>query len=275
MPNGKVIKHNIFDIDSITFTPYSTSLDTQIPDTSTISNGADLCWIDDDFRVLDNSNNLKPIYQAAHDWMIEKNIRCDFAVITTSSAATISTLKAWEEEGFNFLMHPTHDGWYNYKESYKHDITLVRKYFITNMRFFQQNIASAKRRILVYPGSSHAFQENIDFISQYVECAISATTKGSNPGTYNDRYKLKRITIQLSASHTKSQVKNLIKQYIDNGDWVILASHMYNFEVSDVLDETTNSFANLKEIVEYANSLCPLRSTESIWDKRRKLYDIH
>ena len=72
---------------------------------------------------------------------------------------------------------------------------------------------------------------------------------------------------------TKTQLKNLIKQYVDNGDWVILYTHLYNHQNTDIVDETTNSVANLMEIVEYANSLCPLRSTESIWDERKLLYD--
>ena len=41
---------------------------------------------------------------------------------------------------------------------------------------------------------------------------------------------------------------------------------------SDVVDETTNSLANLLEIVEYANSLCPIRPVEVVWRERKEMY---
>ena len=267
-----VSKINIEEIDSITFTPAAATV---APENGTVvtKNKAAICWIDDDFLVKDNSGNMRPIYETVHDWCIEKDIRFDFAYIP--GGISMSVAQTWEEEGFNFLMHPFHDGWYNYGTQ-KHDITTVRKSFIKCMRVFQQYFASAKRRILVWPGSSNSYPENVEFISQYVECAITATTIGSNPGTENDRYQLKRLSLMLGSkgnNMTKTQLKNLIKQYVDNGDWVILYTHLYNHENTDVVDETTNSVANLMEIVEYANSLCPLRSTESIWDERKLLYD--
>lgn len=272
MPDGNIAKYNVHNIDSITFIPHTIKAEQPTPGTTT-QMGAAISWIDDDFKVFDNSGELLPIYKTVHDWCIEKGIRYDFATITRTGSNYINIIKQWEEEGFNFLMHPTHTGWYDYKDENVHDIALVRKYFITNMRFFNTNIASAKRRILVWPGSSNSFPENVDFVSQYVECAITATTVGSNPGTVNDRYQLKRLSLLLSSSMTKTQLKNLIKQYVDNGDWVILYTHLYNHKNTDVVDETTNSVANLMEIVEYANSLCPLRSTESVWSERKKLYD--
>lgn len=270
MPDGNVAKYNIENIDSITFTPHALDAAPQQPDTQIKNQRGAICWIDDDFLVKDNSGNMRPIYEKVHDWCIEKDIRFDFAYIP--GGISMSIAQTWEEEGFNFLMHPFHDGWYDYGTSTKHDIVAVRKSFVKCMRVFQQYFASARRRILVWPGSSNSYPENVEFISQYVECAITATTIGSNPGTVNDRYQLKRLSLMLNNNMTKTQLKNLIKQYVDNGDWVILYTHIYNHQDTDIVDETTNSVANLMEIVEYANSLCPLRSTESIWDERRTQY---
>ena len=266
-----VSKIHIEQIDSITFLP---SMAAVVPDNNTQinNNKAAICWIDDDFAIIGNNYKNLPIYREVHRWLMEKDIRLDFATPTFSSQTTIDSIKAWEEDGFYFLMHPTHDGWYDYNTT-KHDIARVRSHFIKNMRFFQEHIASARRRILVYPGNSNTYPANVEFIKQHVECAIT-TKRGTNPGAQNDRYQLKRITMQLSATHTKSQVKEYIRQGVENGDWIILYTHIYSFEISDVLDETTNSLANLYEIVEYANSLSPLRSTESIWSERRKLYGL-
>ena len=236
-------------------------------------NKPSVSWIDDDFAILDpNSGEMRSIYQSIHDWCIEKNIRYDFGYIPDSSEKRLTIAKLWEAEGFNFLMHPTHSGWYEYTDN-THDIEKVKKSLIECIRFFKDNFVS-NHNILVYPGSSNKFEDNVHYIKQYVECGITATDIGTNHGTENDKYQLKRLSLLLNAVKTKTKVKELIKQYIDNGDWVILYSHLYNHADSDIVDETTNSKANLLEIVEYANSLCAIRSSESIWGERKFMFNF-
>ena len=42
----------------------------------------------------------------------------------------------------------------------------------------------------------------------------------------------------------------------------------------DTVDETTDSWANIKEIAEYANSLCRIRPTEVVWNERKLMYNF-
>ena len=237
-------------------------------------NVAAISWIDDDFHVLDAANNeVLSIYKKVHDFCIEKNIRYDFACSPFVNDITLSLAKEWEEEGFNFLMHPEHEGWYT-DYGNVHDIYKVRKAFVRCMRFFKDNFI-AKRNILIYPGSSNSYEDNVDYIRRYVECAITASDVGSNHAVENDRYQLKRMTIYISETRPKSRIKENIRRAVENGDWVILYTHLYNHEATDVVDETTNSFANLKEIVEYANTLCRIRPSEEIWRERKMMYNLN
>lgn len=265
MPDGSVAKYNVEDVDSITFNPHTLSATPSQPET-TINQGAAMCWIDDDFLVEDYD-----IYQDLHDWCIEKEIRLDFAYIPTTSTSRLNTAQLWEEEGFTFVMHPLHNGWYN-DSKYTHDIKIARKHFIQCSRLFMNNFASSNRSVLVYPGSSDKYQDNIDFVKNYVDCAFSATKIGTNPGNQIDRYAIKRFALLIRNGYPKSRLKELIKQAVDNGDWIILYTHVYDYENTDVVDETTNSLANLLEIVEYANSLCPIRPVEAVWRERKEMY---
>ena len=127
----------------------------------------------------------------------------------------------------------------------------------------------------MWPGSSHKFEENLKIVKNYIDCALTAIGTGTNQGLADDRYHIQRYALSLSATKTKSYVKAYLKERLERGDWVVLYTHLYNdsFVVSDVLDETTNSSANIKEIVEYLNSICPMRSTEEIWNERKFIYD--
>lgn len=60
-----------------------------------------------------------------------------------------------------------------------------------------------------------------------------------------------------------------------NGDWVILGGHIHEFEVSDLLDETSMTTANLIDILNYANSLSEIRSVESVWRERKPMFDYY
>lgn len=75
-------------------------------------------------------------------------------------------------------------------------------------------------------------------------------------------------------NNTKSEIKQYIKEGVENGDWIILGSHIYHFTVSDKVDETSMTTANLYEILEYADSLCKIRATETVWKERKFMFDI-
>lgn len=267
MPDGQVIEYNVEHIDSITFKRSAITNEESTSGTNT-NLGAAISWIDDDFLIEDYD-----IYQNAHDWCIENDIRHDFAYIPGWSSSRLATAKSWEEEGFTFLMHPLHSGWYD-DATHTHDIVEVRRNLIKCIREFQTNFASSRRTILVFPGSSDTYQDNIDFVSNYVDAAVSATRIGTNSGNEIKKYRIKRFSLLLRDGYPKSKLKELIKTAVDNGDWIILYTHLWSYKNTDVVDETTNSLANLLEIVEYANSLCPIRPTEVIWEERKAMYNI-
>ena len=264
MANGATTKLHIENIDSLTFAP--SILTTPDDDPPVIQNSAALCWIDDDFRIEEFD-----VYEVLHDWCIDKNIRIDFAYTPGWSKTRLETAKLWEEEGFTFVMHPKHDGWYEDK-THVHDINMMRQHLVQCIREFQTNFASSRRTLLVFPGSSDSYPENIEIAKNYVECGVSATQIGSNSGTQLNKFRIKRFSLLIRNGYPKSRLKELIKQHIDNGDWLILYTHMYSYENTDVVDETTNSIANLFEMVEYANSLCPIRPAEVIWKERKSMY---
>lgn len=238
-----------------------------------------LSWIDDDFQIFvgdhgEGGEVVMPFYQGIHDWMIEKDIRMDFAYIPSSSEARMKLLHEWEEENFRFLLHPDHDGWYA-QYGNVHDITKVRKGIVNCIRHFRQNNIMTDCKILVWPGSSDQFPDNVNVVKNYIDCGITAMGTSSNEGLKESRLKLQRLALSLSPTKTKTWMKNYIKECLERGDWVILYTHLYNesYVPTDVVDETTNSLANIKEIVEYANSICPMRSTEEIWNERKFIYD--
>lgn len=239
-----------------------------------------VCWIDDDFEVLDGNNELKPIYEAVHDWCVENEIYLDFAYIPDSygntpvETARMQLLKSWENENFRFLMHPIHQGWFNEPSAgITYDVELVREGIVKCQRFFKINNILTAGKILVWPGSSNSFPANVEICKKYVDCAILASSNGTNPNTKNNRYQIQRYTIGFSASKTKTKVKKEIKEFLDRGDWVVLETHLYGFTVSDTLDEISNTTANLFDVVSYVNELYPLMPTEKIWEQRKYMYN--
>ena len=92
--------------------------------------------------------------------------------------------------------------------------------------------------------------------------------------TDHNRYQLRRVNIQPSANHTKTQIKEAIKNAIENGDWVILGGHIWKFTISDMLDETSMTTANLFDIISYANDLCKVKSAEVVWNERKLMFEL-
>ncbi len=233
---------------------------------------AAVSWIDDDFNVYDDSSELRLPYVRLREWSNTNGIYIDFATPPLNERKTLFAQEL-ENEGFRFLLHPIHDGWYS-EGGYTHDIVKVKKSLAECVRFHKHNFVG-DGRILVWPGSSNKFTDNVEFVSQICDCAITATYDGTNHCADNSKYQLQRIAINgLSTTRTKTSVKEQIKRYIDTGDWVILYTHLYQATDMDTVDETTDSWANIKEIAEYANSLCRIRPTEVVWNKRKLMYNF-
>lgn len=242
-------------------------------------NTKQVCWIDDDFAILNNSSGeILEQYQIVHDWCLSNEVRLDFAFIPQEysnerdTSKRMEILKMWEDEGFRFLMHPIHRGWYDYSDN-THDIDKVKVGIVKCQRFFKINNILSDAKILVYPGGSSAYPENVNIIRKYVDCGITATNSETNEGVKNGRYQIKRYALSLSADKTKTIVKKELKEYIDRGDWVILYTHLYSFSTEDLVDETSNTIANVLDIVGYVNTLCALRPTEEIWRDRKIMFN--
>lgn len=231
-----------------------------------------LSWIDDDFAVMDGSS-IRTVYSKLHTWCLNHSLFLDFATGIQEGAA-LTYLLNWEKEGFRYLLHPDHDGWWTGAGGYVHDITKVRSSLVETIRFFRTQGLCSSGKILVWPGSSNSVDDNLPVVKKYCELAISVL-QGGNPGIVNDRYQIHRIKIdEISASKTKTYYKNWISQCLLNNEWVILYTHLYDVDPSDTTDDTSNTFGNVMDIVSYADSLAGLRSTEEIWEERKLMYDF-
>lgn len=237
---------------------------------------AAISWIDDDFSY---GNSTKNIYDTILDWGLLHHILPDIAFIPypedIKEDIRVTKVKEREAQGFKILMHPYHPGWYNAPNgTFTREEAKIWENMLDCIRKFSDfGIKTAP--IVVYPGSSGEDLATRQIVSNYVDCGICWNNEGdTNHLTENNRYGLKRLNIQLSATNTKSEIKQYIKEGVENGDWIILGSHIYHFTVSDKVDETSMTTANLYEILEYADSLCSIRATETVWKERKFMFDI-
>jgi len=243
-----------------------------------------ISWIDDDFIGVANDGTISEEYQVVHDYCLENNIALDFAYIPTSASAKIyipepkvAVARQWQSEGFGFLMHPYHNqGWFNVDANNPHDATKIEASIIECYEDFEIYRLNTPK-ILVWPGNSNIFEDNLEIVKDYYDCAIRSSYNEVNHGSNNDRYQLARLSFQALSKGilTKTQFKQRIKDAVENGDWIIFASHIYEIEVSDVPDETSYNTANVFELLEYANSLCTMRHTEDIWNERKPMWELN
>lgn len=243
--------------------------------------GPAVCYIDDDFTGVNNDGKVIGNYKKVHDFFLSRGYAMDFALINSPEEphmwipeGKVNVIRKWRDEGFGFLYHPIHSqGWYDYAPSQPH-----------NTKMLEESIRLAKKcfdfyglgdpNILVWPGDSNKWPENVDIARKYFDCGIKASYIGSNHNAEVDRFQIQRTSLQaISATNTKTQIKEQIKSYLDNGDWVILGSHIYELVDTDVPDETTFSTANLFEMIDYINSLCPIRHTQEVWKERRIMWE--
>lgn len=241
-----------------------------------------LSWIDDDFLVWnpDNPSQLRQQYQSLRTWANDANYsrRVDFALIPDDVAAhnQLANVMAFEAENFRFLMHPSHDGWYDDPQGsgYVHNITQVKQHLHDCIHYFKTNGINSDCKILVWPGDSDKYEDNLKVVDNLCECGIKSTSDGYNYGNDAYRFRIQRLSIHPSASTPKSLIKKRIATYLAKGAWVILYTHLYQADNSGTTDETTNSVANVLDIATYADGLCRLRNTEAIWNERRIMYNL-
>lgn len=245
---------------------------------------AAITWIDDDHGFFNwkDGGRLGANYKKVHDFCMETGIRFDIARGSLCTPYDFKVLQfqldeclKWQSEGFTYLYHPNHSmGWYDYDAEHPHDATKIEESAMDCIKGFEYYGFKAPS-ILVWPGDSHKFQDNYPVVSRLYDCAISASYTGTNHRAENDRYCLKRFSLEcLKAGYlTKTQFKQQLKEAVDNGDWIILASHIVHLVDSDVPDETSYNFANFFEIIQYADSLSHIRPTGEVWAERKWMWE--
>ena len=242
---------------------------------------AAISWVDDDFMV--NQENYVAKYNAMRTWCNQNGIHADIALIPsdvlvpdadteTQLATKINAVRSWAEDGFHFLYHPVHYGWYGTV-----DLAKVRKQILDCLRVFNENSVPSKYKVLVYPGSSFEVDGVEDLAKEYFNLAININN-GFNIGN-GDQYQLNRVFpeyyFESQYSDAKTRAKNRIKNCIDQYGWCIIGSHIWKWTVSDTTDETSLTTANLFEIISYANSLAPIKPVEVIWDEQKMMYELN
>lgn len=241
-----------------------------------------ISWVDDDFN-LTSAPKIKAICD-------EVGCKCDFALVPQSTGGTnldydadysissdaLELAKQYELEGFHIEMHPPHYGWYT-SGSMGGEYAgrkWVENSLVKTMRVFKEN-GLLNSSCIIYPGSSGGNSEAIDMASCHVEFGVNAGAgNGMNDGVHN-KFSLNRLFISLTSSHTKTWYKGIIDEAVSKGVWLILGTHGHEFTDSETVDETTNSLANLKEIIQYANEKCSISPISQIFRIRRPVLDLY
>lgn len=235
-----------------------------------------ISWVDDDFNTT-SVEKVKNICDGL-------GCKCDFAVIPSErngvgeyptdseyyfSEEILSLIKEYEELGFHIEMHPIHKGWYG--ENYQGK-EYVQKLLVKTIRVFKDNNILTSNCI-IYPGASADNTDVVNVCKSWLDYGITAGINNPNNGICN-KFKLKRTFIQLDSTHTKTWYKQKVDEAVTNGSWLIFGTHSYEFDDSGTIDETTMSFANLKEIIQYANTKCSIKPVSEIFSERRPMLDL-
>ena len=172
-------------------------------------------------------------------------------------------------------MHPPHYGWYKSPTAggeYS-GRKWVENSLIKTIRVFKENNL-LNSSCIVYPGQSGTTEEAVNMASCHVEFGVNAEGNNiSNNGIVN-KFSLNRLFI-LFSNHTKSWYKNQIDKAVSSGAWLILGTHGHQFDDSGTIDESTNSLANLQELIQYANEKCTISPISQVFKTRKAMLDLY
>lgn len=243
-----------------------------------------ISWIDDDFLITQETAS----YNILRTWCNAHNIHLDFAAIPSVEytdetqtdirriyfgEAQLQAIRDYENEGFQFVVHPIHHGLYGEEllgEGY------IRKNLLLCQKAFKENIIG-NSDIFVYAGASSGTPGMLKVVKELYDCAFTPDINRPNIGVERDRYHLGRCGIEISAQHTVSQIKAEIDDAISKGAWIVLLTHIYNYtgDGTEPTDETSMSMSNLFDIVSYANSKIPIVPTSEIWRERKIIWEYY
>lgn len=186
----------------------------------------------------------------------------------------------WQAEGFCFLLHPIHEGWKSNKYYQYQGVEFCHISLSKCMSAFDK--AGIKYEdLLVYPdGDSHddAFKTKMkqNVFSGVGSGHQSADLAGSdyNVGTCNPMT-MQRLFIRADISTVagKQKYKDAIDAAYAAGAWLIFGSHSWDFR--DVADNSHGAWSDVKEVIEYANSLSHIRPVGEVLKERRILLGLY
>lgn len=216
--------------------------------------------IDDDFAVPAKCEILANICE-------DLGIRCTYALIPTydsthynPSLSDDKKAKVVElmERGHEFVMHPNHQLFYGADGTTQGTPAECEKNLVQTRRFFDENNILNGSEYLVWPGNSGLRDELIPMAQRQVKLAIHSGAKYGvyiNTADNFNRYQMLRESLFRSESMDKALVKSQIDTFASGGKgWCIFVMHSHWLTNDNIVDNTSNTFANLREILEYALS---------------------
>ena len=216
--------------------------------------------IDDDFAVPAKCEILANICE-------ELGIRCNYALIPTydstyynPSLSEDKKAKVVElmERGHEFVMHPNHQLFYGADGTTQGTPAECEKNLVQTRRFFDENGILNGSEYLVWPVHRGLLDELLPMSQRQVKLAIhSGAISGvyvNNAGNFA-RYRMVRESLFNSTAMDKALVKSQIDAFAESGKgWCIFVMHSHWLTNDNIVDNTSNTFANLREILEYALS---------------------
>lgn len=210
--------------------------------------------IDDDFSLAWVDN--------LHDICMDLGIRCDFALIPMKDGDSVvitdeqkAKVMAYYDEGFGFHLHPRHDDWN--PETFI-DLEHTRRSLTGTIDAFRAaGLPDSFCDCLVYPHGCDIKGVRA-MCAEYVSYGV--TVSGLYTKNLKHPYDLERLLISFASRGTKSEIKEKIRKGVEQNAWIILGTHIWQFEDEDTVDETTYSLANLREVLEYAASLADFKT---------------
>jgi hypothetical protein len=233
--------------------------------------------VDDDFENVTRLNIFKNICDTI-------GIKVTFGVIPDLKEESnytgevyikdekLALIKEWELQGFQFEYHPVHYLWYKSQSAgwdYVDNVVPEQAMVKVKRLFLQHGILGSN--CLVYPGASSDHEPLVEMIKKWVDYAVIA--KGGVTRKGESKYKIRRLFLDFSQTYTKSYYKEQIDAAVANNDWLIFGTHSayYNQNITEA-DETSMSFVNLKEVLEYAASKAEFKTIKAGFEERRKMF---
>lgn len=248
-----------------------------------------ISWIDDDFST-DSVERLNKL-NILKSWAIENNIKPDIALIpdvtyTDAQRTDIESVyfdnerlalaKEFEYSGIHMLTHPIHYGIYG--DVIKDGHYIRKNLFLSRKALLDAGFPGCD--IFVYAGSSAGVADVVEAAKAYYDVAIMPGGNKANVNlpTKQDRYKLVRFSLDdISETNTVSQIKQRIDECIATGGWIIFITHvwLHTGDGTEAVDETSNSLANVFDIIKYANQQVTLRPTQEVWREKKVLWEYY